>query len=123
MRQGFSLVEVILGLLLLQLGILAAFGMVLLSQRSFNRADVTLRGVLEAGWMADSIFAVGGSGAGSQRHPWGELSWSAESSPVPGLRFTVWSPVHGDTLVRWFAPSPVRSSPPAVPFPASGGLR
>ena len=62
MRRGFSLVELLLALLLLQVGILATAGMVLLSQQNFRRAELTLRGLLEAGWIADSLARAGGGG-------------------------------------------------------------
>jgi hypothetical protein len=122
MRRGFSLVEVVLALLIFQVGIMAIFGMVLLSQRNFQRAEVTLRGVLEAGWIADSLFGVGSSGNGSLDRPWGKIEWSEESTPVPGIRFSVWSPVQGDTLVRVFSVKPPEGVFMSFPDPSGGGL-
>ena len=117
------MVEVIFGLVILELGILAAFGMVLISQRSLHRAEVTLRGVLEAGWIADSLFQSGAHGSGSVRHPWGEVSWSQASTPIPALRFTVWSPAQADTVFRFIAVEPSENLLSSFPDPPPlGGL-
>jgi hypothetical protein len=120
MNRGFSLVEVVLGLLILQVGILATFGMILLAQRSFQRAEVTLRGVLEAGWIADSLFLSGSPGDGFLGFPWGDIHWSEDSAPVPGLRFHVWSPAQGDTLVSLFLVAPSAGLVPSFPSPSEG---
>jgi hypothetical protein len=121
-NKGFSLVEVVLCLLILQVGIIATFGMVLLSQRSFHRAEVTLRGVLEAGWIADSLFSSGTVEDGFLHLPWGDVFWWKESSPVPGLRFSVWSPALEDTVVKHFAVEPAVGILPDFPDPPGGGL-
>jgi hypothetical protein len=121
MNRGFSMVEVVVGLVVFEVGILAIFGMVLLAQRNFQRAEVTLRGILEASWIADSLFHSGSSGSGSIRRPWGEVRWSEESTPVRGLRFSVWSPVQGDTVVRFFAVEPPQGILPTFPDPPGGG--
>jgi type II secretory pathway pseudopilin PulG len=106
MNRGFSLIEVILALFLLEVGILATVGMFLLSQRNFRRAELTLRGILEAGWVADSLGSSGSVDPGHLVRPWGEIHWAPESTPVGGLRVSVWSPVEEDTLARVFAVSP-----------------
>lgn len=116
------MIEVIVGFLILQVGILAVFGMILLSQRSFQRAELTMRGVLEAGWIADSLFHSGSSGRGSLDRPWGEISWSEESMPVRGLRLSLWSQTQGDTLVRLFIPEPFPDPSDAFPYLSGGGI-
>ena len=122
MRRGFSLVEVTVGFLILQIGILAVFGMILLSQRSFQRAELIMRGVLEFVLFVDSLFLSGSYGSGSRDLSWGEISWSEESMPVQGLRFFLWSQTQGDTLVRLCRPEPLPDPSPAFPYPSPGGI-
>ncbi len=123
MRGGFSLVELLLALLIFQVGILATAGMVLVSQRNFRRAELTLRGLLEAGWVADSLASAGVEGSGSHTYSWGEIAWAPLSGPGSGLRVSAWSPLEGDTLaVVWSLPplsvvDPPRPDPP----PFTGG--
>jgi hypothetical protein len=120
MNRGFSLVELVLSLLVFQVGILAVFGMILLSQRNLQRAELTLRGILEAGWIADSLFRSGSQGDGSLPRPWGEIHWSEDSEPVPGLMFHIWSPTLGDTLSTIFEVAPAMGFGPGFPVPPGG---
>jgi hypothetical protein len=94
-NRGFSLVELIFALLILQVGVLATAGMFLISQQSLRRAELTLRGVLEAGWVADSLVMMGAVGSGKTSPLWGELLWSPVSTPVQGLRVSAWVPLRG----------------------------
>ena len=110
MTRGFSLVEVVLALLLLQVGILATVGMILLSQENFRLAELTLRGVLEASWTADSLSQVGGGGSGVTPRVWGELLWEPMSVPIEGLRVSAVSPLEKDTLATVLALPPLNSS-------------
>ena len=64
MRQGFSFLELIVALLVLELGVLAVAGTLLLAQRNMARAELILRGVLEAGWIGDSLSGAEGAEAG-----------------------------------------------------------
>jgi type II secretory pathway pseudopilin PulG len=123
MRRGFSLVELLLALLLFQVGLLATAGMVFLSQQNFRRAELTLRGMLEAGWIADSLARAGEGEAGTASFPWGEIRWSPASSPVPSIRVSAWSPLEGDTLaVVWsLLPLITAEFPTAEPFSSTGG--
>ena len=120
MRNGFSLIEVVLALLLLQVGVLATVGMVFLSQENFRRAELTLRGVLEAAWTADSITRAGGGGPGATLRPWGEIAWVGMGSPVPGFRVSAYSDLEADTLVTVLALPPLRGPlllwPDSVPL-------
>jgi hypothetical protein len=115
MRQGFSLLELILSLLLFQIGVLATVGMVLLSQRNLRRAELTLRGVLEAVWVADSLSAVGNEGPGRLELPWGDLSWTIMDQPVPGLTVAAWSSLEQDTLAWAHVLPPARVVVPNWP--------
>ena len=115
MNRGFSLVEMVLALLLLQVGILATVGMVLLSQENFRRAELTMRGVLEAAWIADSLSRAGGDGPGSTPRPWGEVSWVDMSIPIDGSRVSAVAPLEADTLATLLAFPPLRVSVPLWP--------
>ena len=59
MTRGHSLLELVLALLLFQVGLLAAAGLVHLSQVNFRRAELTVRATLEADWIGDSLLAEG----------------------------------------------------------------
>jgi len=108
MNFGFSLVEVVLALLLLQVGLLATAGMVFLSQENFRRAELTTRGVLEAARTADSLAMVGGGGAGATLRPWGEISWVEIANPVDASRVSAFSFLEADTLATVLALPPLR---------------
>jgi hypothetical protein len=110
MTRGFSLLELIFALLLLQVGLLAGAGMIHLSQANVRRAELTLRAVLEAGWLGDSLVSLGAEAPGMVTLPWGTLTWSAQSSPIPSLRIAAWSEVEGDTLATILVLPPVESA-------------
>lgn len=112
MRRGFSLLELILALLLFQVGMLAAAGLVHLSEVNFRRAELTMRAILEAEWVGDSILSLGSMAPGVATFPWGDLSWSVLSSPVPALRIAAWSEMEGDTLFTLLALPPLPAGPP-----------
>jgi type II secretory pathway pseudopilin PulG len=112
MKLGFSLVELVLALLVLQIGVLAVAGMILLSQRNYRRAEMTLRGILEAKEAADSMLSEGTGTPGRSGTSWGELVWAPVSSPIQGLRVAAWSRVEQDTIAVIYAFPPVDSGWP-----------
>lgn len=114
-RSGFSLVELILALLLLQVGLLATAAMILLSQQHLRRAELTLRSVLESEAVADSLVLAGAGSSGQGALSWGSLFWSPVSTPIPGMRVSAWSPLEGDTLAFAYAFSPLPGSFPVLP--------
>jgi hypothetical protein len=118
MRNGCSLVELIVALLLLQVGVLAVSGMVLLAQRQMALAELSARGVLEAQWVADSLLARGGglpTEEGIQHFPWGEVRFFPGDLGLGGVRMIATRHGGSDTLAvirRW---SPMAGSlPPGV---------
>ncbi len=121
MRRGFSLLEMVLALLLLQVGVLATVGLIHLSQRNLRRAELTMRGVLEAVWVGDSLSAEGSGASGRRVRPWGELQWSQSSAPTGGHAISVWSPVDGDTLATILALPAFPPPPDGSRAPGSGG--
>ncbi len=104
MRRGFSILELLVSLVLFEVGILATVGMIFLAQQNFRRAELTLRGVLETRWVADSLVGTGTSGGGSVSRPWGTISWAPSRDPVPGVLVSALSAGDGDTLAWTFAP-------------------
>lgn len=100
MRSGFSLMELVVALLIFQVGLLAVVGLVYLAQQNLLRSEITLRGVLAAEWIADSLEGVADPGEGLKDRPWGEVSWRPATDRMGGTVVTVFSPLFGDTLVR-----------------------
>ncbi len=110
MRQGFSFLELIVALLVLELGILAVAGTILLAQRNMSRAELTLRGVLEAGWIGDSISGREGAeagGSGSREYSWGSVEWDRADLGIGGLQLVATGRGGEDTLAVVFLWPPV----------------
>jgi len=99
MKTGFTLVEVIFSLLLFQVGLLATAGMVFLAQQNLLRAELTLRGLLEAEIVVDSLERTGGLAPGEKEYGWGEVSWAPSSDELGGQRVKAFSTRLRDTLV------------------------
>ena len=96
--RGFSLIELLVALLILQVGLLATAGMIFLAQENLARAERMTRGLLEARRLADSLVREGQTGSGQLTYPWGEVRWEAGPSPFPGVRVLALSPGSEDTL-------------------------
>jgi type II secretory pathway pseudopilin PulG len=97
-RHGFSLAELLVALLVFQVGLLGVAGLVLLAQRNLMRAEITVRGVLEAQLAADSVRAAGGDGSGSMDYPWGGISWEPAPGIPEGVRAAAYSDLVQDTV-------------------------
>lgn len=93
MIRGFTLLEVIVALVVLEVGMLGVLGTILLASRAMVAAEVVESAVLEAQRVVDSLDTDGLSGAGERPARWGRVSWS-ESGWVVGLDGA------GDTLLR-----------------------
>ncbi|NNM05831.1 MAG: prepilin-type N-terminal cleavage/methylation domain-containing protein [Gemmatimonadetes bacterium] len=117
MRRGFSLLELLVALVLLEVGVLATVGMLFLAQQNFRRADLTLRGVLESQWIADSLAFSGSGGSGSLNYPWGGVFWAPTSDPIGGILVTASSQGRADTTAWAFAPE--RAAFPPLSWPDS----
>jgi hypothetical protein len=110
MREGFSLVELVLALVVFQVGLLATAGMVFLAQQNLLRAEVTVRGILEADLVADSLEGIGEVGSGRRPYRWGEVSWAPASDEIGGLNVIAFSTLLGDTVVAFRALIPREDS-------------
>lgn len=104
---GFSLLELVLALLIFQVGVLGVAGMVLTAQRTLTRAHLLLRGTLEGRQVADSLLAGGAEGAGEVARPWGGLAWTDEGRR--GMKVVATTKGGADTLAVIRAWPPVGS--------------
>jgi prepilin-type N-terminal cleavage/methylation domain-containing protein len=118
MNRGFSLVELVVALLIFQIGLLATAGMVFLAQRSLLRAELTVRATLASDLVADSLEEVGEVSAGRREYAWGEITWTPASDAIGGLFVLASSALLGDTLVTLRALIPEEDS-----VMNGGGLR
>ena len=110
MKRGFSLVELVLALLIFQVGLLATAGMVLLAQQNLLRADLTMKGILAADLMADSLEGKGKLESGRKAYLWGEVSWAPAFDEIGGLTVVAFSTLLGDTVVEFRALIPPMDS-------------
>lgn len=79
-RRGFTLVEVIVALVLLTVGLLAALSMTSLAARTLGEARRISLAAAAAESLADSLVgapggAGDGAGWGTREHDWGVLRW------------------------------------------------
>lgn len=108
---GFSLLELMVALLLLQVGLLAVAGLILTGQQILTRSDAVLRGTLEARLVGDSLLGSEGWSEGEREEAWGWLRWEEVEEGSRSLRILTMNPEKDDTLVllrMW--PSPGRGA-------------
>jgi hypothetical protein len=99
MRGGFMLLELLFALFLLSVGVLATAGMLFLAQENFRRAELTLRGITELGWIEDSVAAGGGAGGGQVQFKWGDVAWAPSTVFPGGWDMAAVAPAKGDTVL------------------------
>lgn len=113
-RAGFSLVEVLVSLVLLGVGALALAATAEWAGRLREQARrVELAGVL-ASAVLDSVFQVGGAGAGERVEPGVRLRWTATETDGLlriELRFVEPALLRGTTAVLLRAPTPAAADP------------
>jgi len=115
---GFSLLEVVVALILLQLGLLAVAGMALVGQRTLNRGDAVLRSTLEGVRLGDSVLKGGEGEGGRREEPFGWLEWERVEGGEGSVRVRALTADGDDTLaiLRIWPPAPE-----STPEPAGGG--
>lgn len=119
-RHGSSLLELILALLLFEVGLLAVAGMVLLGQRTLTRAQLTMRGTVAARRVGDSLLATGAMGEGEIARPWGGLRWVAREDG--GFIIVATAGDRSDTLAYLHFWLPPEEGPlPDSALPLGGG--
>lgn len=82
-RRGFTLVEVLVALILLEVGLLGVVGTLLLATRTLTHAELEERGAAVAERVLDSLSAAGvSSGEGRADVRGGEVRWRASGGVV-----------------------------------------
>ena len=82
-RQGFTLVEVLVALVLLEVGLMGVVGTLVLAARALERAELEERGVAEVERVLDSLTVAGvRSGEGRVPTRGGEVGWRADAGTV-----------------------------------------
>lgn len=107
--RGFSLLELVVALLVFQLGLLAVAGLALTGQRIMRASGLVLRATVEAHALGDSLLLEGVAEEGEREAEWGWLRWEPGSTSGPGLRVLALSPARDDTLALlrlWPTPGP-----------------
>ncbi len=92
---GFTLAEVIVSLLVLEVGVLGTAGTLFIAQRTLSRAEAEERGVCEVERVLDSLGAGAEPGAGARAALEGTTSWSLASDGHLRVRYasTTWGVV------------------------------
>jgi len=86
--QGFTLVEVLVALVVLEIGLLGVVGSLMLAARLMTRAEMIERGVAEVERAYDSLSAArAGAGFGSRAVVGGTVGWVVEESGWSRIRF------------------------------------
>jgi prepilin-type N-terminal cleavage/methylation domain-containing protein len=78
-RRGFTLVEVLMAMVVLEVGFLGVAGTLLLAARTMRRAESLERAVTEAGRVYDSVSSLGDVGAGEAPVAVGRLRWRVDA--------------------------------------------
>jgi len=87
--DGFTLVEILVALVLLEVGLLGVVGTLVLATRTLAGAEARQEAVLRARVLLDSLARVEGSGEGDVVETWGRGSWSRGGNGVVRLRLEV----------------------------------
>ncbi len=87
MRRGFTLIEVVIALLVLEVGLLGAVGMTIQAQRTLSRIAIFEAVAQAVESVADSLSRVGWSGPGSQVLARGDLRWARGGGGLVILTF------------------------------------
>ncbi|MGD8287098.1 MAG: prepilin-type N-terminal cleavage/methylation domain-containing protein [Gemmatimonadota bacterium] len=86
MSRGFTLIEVVVALLLLEVGVLAAAGTLQVASRTLAEAERVQRAVVAAGGILDSLARVAAPSDGNRTLPFGEVAWSVDDTGAVILR-------------------------------------
>ena len=78
-RAGFTMLEVIVALAIIEVGLVGTVGVLVLAHRALAEAEVLDEATHAAASAADSLLADGGAGAGSRELPWGRVRWSSSA--------------------------------------------
>lgn len=118
LRSGFTLVEILVAMVVLQVGLLGVVGTLLLASRTLRRAELMEWAVAEVQRAADSLLATGaGAGAGQASSGPGELRWELDG----GGRLRVEYQTGSEILVTVEGMANPAPRPEASPTSGGGG--
>ena len=103
-RAGFSFVEVLVALVVLEVGLVGCAGTLVLAHRHMAAAEHLHHATHAAAAVADSLLAAGTMGAGQASEVWGDLRWSVAEG---GLLLRA-EDASGAPLLEWWIPVPAR---------------
>ncbi len=86
-RVGFSLVEVLVALVVLEVGILGVWAMTLQAQKTLLAAAALESASRAVEWLADSLSFAGWGGPGSIETEQGLLRWTREAGGLVTITF------------------------------------
>jgi type II secretory pathway pseudopilin PulG len=108
-RRGFTLLEVVIALLVVELAVIGGVGIMVLASATLTRAERLQTASASAQAVLDTLMSSGVMGDGTAAYTGGELRWQVEESGEVAL----WAvdPV-GDTLFRIASIAPPPSGVP-----------
>jgi len=107
--RGFTLLEVVIALLVVELAVIAGAGVLVLASSTLTRAERLQRAIASAEAVLDTVVVSSAMSSGLATYAGGELRWQVEESG----EVVLWAVEStGDTL---FAISAIASPPPGVP--------
>ena len=80
MKAGFTLLEVVVALLVLEVSVVGAVGMLVLASSTLSRAERLERATATAEGVLDSLARGTSPGSGSVASDAGEISWTVDDS-------------------------------------------
>lgn len=86
MRRGFTLLEVVVALLVLEVAVVGVVGALVLASSTLARAEAVEHQVAVTEGLLDSLARSAAAGADSVRNPLGRVSWVVDDSGHITLR-------------------------------------
>ncbi len=99
--SGFSLLELLIALLIFQVGLIGVAGTLLVAQETVHRSQLLSRATLAAMQVGDSVLVADAGGAGSVERAWGRVSWRPHGEG--GMAVASTGPEGSDTLFFFVA--------------------
>lgn len=86
MSRGFTLLEVVVALLLLEVAVLAAVGTLVVASRALRDAEHLERAVVAAEGVLDSLASAPAGASGARAFDGGTLEWDVDAAGLVVLR-------------------------------------
>ena len=99
---GFTLLEVLVALAILEVGLVGTVGVLVIAQRDLSTAERLHIATQAAAGVADSLLAGNVADSGGEDAPWGRLRWSADEA---GIELAA-EELSGSRLIEWWIPFP-----------------